>query len=125
MALEPPAQARGLLAQRRRLIEALTMRPPAMALYEIDLEPAELALRRRRQRVVVAAADAPPKPQLQGFPEKRARLTTLPGLGAREALPTLPDWDSPHPGACAVEAEAPTPRADAVDSSFELAELGG
>jgi hypothetical protein len=51
-------------------------------------------LRRRRPHVVVRA----PEPSTCNSPraavERRARVTTLAGLGAREALPTMHDWDA-------------------------------
>ena len=50
-------------------------------------------LRRRQPRVVVRAPEAPPSSIPKIRPERRARVTTLIGIGAREAMPTLFDID--------------------------------
>ncbi len=50
-------------------------------------------LRRRQPKVVVRAPDATPGSFPKVGRDRRARVTTLVGLGAREAMPTLFDFD--------------------------------
>jgi len=53
-------------------------------------------LRRRQARVVVRAPAAPPGNFPKVGEERRARVSTLIGIGAREAMPTLFDIDVDH-----------------------------
>jgi len=59
-------------------------------------------LRRRQCRVVVRAPEASPGSYPRVNHERRARVSTLVGLGAREAMPTLFDIadenEVTHPG---------------------------
>lgn len=50
-------------------------------------------LRRRQPKVVVRAPNAAPGSFPKVGRNRRARVTTLVGLGAREAMPTLFDFD--------------------------------
>jgi len=54
---------------------------------------ARCVLRRRQPKVVVRAPDAAPGSFPKVGRDRRARVTTLIGLGAREAMPTLFDFD--------------------------------
>lgn len=56
-------------------------------------ESARCVLRRRQPKVVVRAPDAAPGSFPRVGRDRRARVTTLIGLGAREAMPTLFDFD--------------------------------
>ena len=69
------------------------------------LEPkgTRCVLRRRQPKVVVRAPEATPGSFPKGGRERRARVSTLIGLGAREAMPTLFDIDT-------IEDEPTSPR---------------
>lgn len=64
---------------------------------ERSLQPSELRLRRRKQRVIVRTPVAPEASLEPDMTDRRAQLPTLMGLGTRERLPTLFDEDSPAP----------------------------
>ena len=53
-------------------------------------------LRRRQPKVVVRAPEAPPGGFLGNGRNRRVRVTTLVGMGAREAMPTLTDIDESY-----------------------------
>jgi hypothetical protein len=66
-------------------------------------------LRRRQPKVVVRAPDATPCSLPRAGRERRGRVSTLVGLGAREAMPTLFDFDT-------VQDEPTSPRVTQVHS---------
>lgn len=72
-------------------------------------------LRRRQSRVVVRAPDAPPGTFPKIGQERRARISTLIGIGAREAMPTLFDFDD-------FDDEPTCPRASSVNVTPNLDE---
>ena len=69
-------------------------------------------LRRRQPKVVVRAPDATPCSVPRAGHERRRRVSTLVGLGAREAMPTLFDIDT-------VEDEPTSPRVTQVHTIVE------
>ena len=66
----------------------------ARALEQLEAENTRCVLRRRQPKVVVRAPDAAPGSLPKAGRERRARVSTLIGLGAREAMPTLFDIDA-------------------------------
>ena len=57
----------------------------------LEAENTSCVLRRRQPKVVVRAPDATPGSLPKFGRDRRARVSTLIGLGAREAMPTLYD----------------------------------
>ena len=70
-------------------------------------------LRRRQSKVVVRAPEAPAGTFPRIGVERRARVSTLIGIGAREAMPTLFDFAD-------FEDDTTCPRTSAVSSELEL-----
>ena len=67
---------------------------PVKSLEQLEPKGTRCVLRRRQPKVVVRAPDAAPGSFPKGGRDRRTRVSTLIGLGAREAMPTLFDIDT-------------------------------
>ena len=77
-------------------------------------------LRRRQSKVVVRVPDASPGSYPRIVRERRARVSTLIGLGSREAMPTLFDVDDHQERTRPRQRVPRVPHASAIDAELLL-----